>query len=113
MPKRTVASGPEAVIQRGIIKMLRFKGWLVKETHGNMFQCGFPDLWCTHKRYGQRWIEVKNPKKYSFTPAQLEFFPQMCAHGSGVFILVAATDSEYEKLFREPNWLSYLSLMKM
>ncbi len=101
--------GPEAKIQLAIIMYLRGLGWHVMQTHGNMYQSGFPDLFCTHSRYGQRWVEVKNPKSYKFTPAQLEDFPKICANGSGVWVLIAATDDEYGKLFKAPNWFTYLS----
>lgn len=103
--------GPEAKIQANIILMLRGRGWFVKETHGNKFQWGFPDLWASHKRYGHRWIEVKNGDgAYDFTPAQLESFPLFCNNGSGVWILKAATPEEYDKLFKPPNWLLYLMI---
>ena len=104
--------GPEEIIQDAIVLMLRGKGWYVQETHGNMYQRGFPDLYTTHSRYGPRWVEVKNPEKYSFTPAQLEHFPKLCANGSDVWILIAATEHEYKKLFIRGNWYSYLSVMK-
>lgn len=84
------------------------RDWLVKSTHGNEFQHGLPDLYCAHLRFGTRWIEVKNPLAYSFTAAQLEFFPQLNAVGVGVWILTAATESEYEKLFKPGNWYHYL-----
>ena len=104
--------GPERIIQNAIIEYLRAREWFVKETHGNMYQNGLPDLFCTHRRYGQRWVEVKNPEKYSFTPAQLETFPLMVANGAGVWILVAATDAEYEKLICQPcNWYWYLMMI--
>jgi len=105
-------SGPEAKIQAAIIMYLRNLGWHVMETHGNMYQSGFPDLFACHYRYGQRWVEVKNPKSYKFTPAQLEHFPKICANGSGVWILIAATDDEYAKLFEAPNWYQYLDTWK-
>jgi len=103
--------GPEAIIQQDIIDMLRIKGWHVMVTHGNMFQSGFPDLFSCHSTYGQRWIEVKKPnfKGSKFTPAQLASFPKICAHGSGVWILTAATDAEYNKLFKKSNWWQYLA----
>ena len=88
------------------------KGWFVRETHGNVYQNGFPDLFCAHLRYGTRWVEVKNPLKYAFTPAQLEAFPQFMAAGAGIWILTAANESEYAKLFKEPNWYWYLSALK-
>jgi len=102
--------GPEYYIQKDIISFLRTREWLVKPTHGSMYQSGFPDLFATHKRYGARWIEVKNALSYSFTPAQLEWFPQFVAHGTGIWILVAATEAEYEKLFKDCNWWQYLKL---
>lgn len=77
------------------------------ETHGNLYQRGFPDLYCTHPKHKQRWIEVKNPDNYSFTPAQLENFP-LISKGAGIWILVAATQDEYKKLFQAPNWWKYL-----
>ncbi len=100
--------GPEAVIQEDIIKYLRERGWFVKNMHGNMFQQGIPDLYAVKKRYGPRWIEVKNPKSFSFTPAQWEDFPRMVAEGVGIWIMVAATDVEYAKLFQKPNLWIYL-----
>jgi hypothetical protein len=99
----------EAKIQDAICDMLRMKGWFVKETHGNMFQQGFPDIYATHSSYGARWIEVKKPTGYRFTGAQLEDFPKLVAHGSGVWIMVAATEEEYLKLFKSCNWYQYLS----
>lgn len=103
--------GPEAIIQQEILKYLRFREWFCMETHGNMYQRGLPDLYITHRKYGCRWLEIKQPKGYSFTPAQLESFPLLCANGSGVWIMCAATDSEYEKLWIPCNWHVYLSLM--
>jgi len=100
--------GPEWHIQKRIIKLLRGREWYVKETHGSAYQSGFPDLFACHSKFGQRWIEVKNLKKYSFTAAQLECFPKFNAHGSGIWILVDATEDEYKKLMKPPNWYWYL-----
>ncbi len=106
--------GPEGKIQDAIIIMLQGKGWFVKSTHGNIYQSGFPDLFACHSRYGQRWIEIKRPdmKGSHFTGAQLDDFPKFCAHGSGIWILTAATEREYEKLFARPNWYQYLDAFK-
>lgn len=100
-------TGPEAIIQDAIVKYLRAREWLVKETIGNMFQSGFPDVYAVHSKYGQRWIEVKNPTSYKFTPAQMEFFPKLIAHGAGVWVLMAATDEEYKKLWLPCNFAEY------
>jgi len=100
--------GPERKIQDAIMEYLRVRGWYVMQTHGNMYQSGFPDLYATHSTYGVRWIEVKNPEHYAFTPAQMDCFPKMCANGSRIWILTGATDMEYDKLFKPCNWYSYL-----
>lgn len=99
--------GPEWHIQQAIIRFLREREWHVMVTNGNAYQQGFPDLYCTHPRYKQRWVEVKNPTSYRFTAAQLEHFP-IIGRDSGIWILTAATEDEYKKLFLPQNWYSYL-----
>ena len=104
---RNFERGPERIIQDAIIEYLKIRDWYVMETHGNMFQRGFPDLWATNTKYGARWIEVKVPVGWQFTAAQLECFPKMIANGSGVWVLTAATDLEYEKLFKPCNFWEF------
>lgn len=104
---------PEAIIQDKICKKLKGLDWFVKETHGDMFQSGFPDIFAFHRMYGMRWIEVKNPKGYSFTNAQLKWFPLFSAHECGIWILISDSEEEYKKLFRPPNWHTYLSIWKL
>ena len=99
---------PEDKIVAKIVKYLRMKKWVTYNMHGNIYQSGIPDLYATHKFYGGRWIEVKNPGAYRFTTAQLDVFPEMCRNGSGVWVLVAGTDEEYQKLFKPYNWYLYL-----
>lgn len=112
IPRKTRRLGPEAVIQEGVMMRLKSFDWAVLATHGNEYQMGFPDLWAAHTRYGQRWIEIKNPAGYSFTAAQQEVFPLMSSKGVGIWILTAATDEELKKLFLPPNWYQYLSIMR-
>lgn len=107
-PKHTRKDGPESGIQVSIEMMLRGYGWLTVATYGSIHQCGLPDLYATNSRYGARWIEVKNPDAYRFTAAQLDLFPKLCANGAGVWILIAANEWEYKKLFRPYNWHEYL-----
>jgi hypothetical protein len=109
--KRNRKDGPEAKIQGELINFLKIRDWFVQVMIGNAYQFGIPDLFCTHTRYGHRWVEVKNPLKYAFTPAQLEKFPKLCANGSGVWVIVAATEFEYRKLFAPANWHAYLGIM--
>ena len=101
---------PEAKKQGQIEMFLRARGWHVMRTHGNMFQSGFPDNFCCHSSYGQRWVEIKLKCPASFTPAQLEQFPKICANGSGVWVLINDTEDEYQKLFKPPNWTHYLRI---
>lgn len=86
--------------------MLRDKGWHVENIHGSMFQSGLPDLFACSSKYGMRWIEVKLPqmKGSRFTAAQIEKFPKLEANGCPVYILTAATDAEYKKLFGPSNF---------
>jgi len=103
---------PEKKIERDIIDFLRAREWFVKNMHGNAMQQGIPDLYATHATYGARWIEVKYAKKYRFTAAQIRYFPQFAANGAGIWILTAATESEYRKLWADPNWQFFMSTMK-
>lgn len=105
---RNHAKGPEALIQDALIAYLKQRDWFVKVLHGNMYQSGLPDLYAVKRRYGQRFIEVKNPKKFKFTSAQWEDFPRLVAEGVGIWVLTAATDEEYEKLFQPPNLWVYM-----
>ena len=103
-----IRNDPEKQIQNAIIAFLNQRNWFVKSTHGNAYQSGFPDLYAHHKIYGPRWIEVKNPEKYQFTVAQKKFFPLFEKHGAGIWVLTAANNVEYNKLFHAPNWHFYL-----
>jgi hypothetical protein len=104
---RRPAHGPEWYIQRDVIQFLKARGWNVEHTHGNLFQTGFPDLYVAHKKWGTRWIDCKQPKKYSFTRDQRRKWPVWEAYGIGIWILTAATQAEYDKLFKPPNWRGY------
>lgn len=105
---RNHKKGPEAKIQEDLIKFLRERGWFVKVLHGSMYQSGMPDLYVIKRKYGRRFIEVKQPIKFKFTPAQWEDFTRMVAEGERIWVLTAATEKEYLKLFKEPNLWVYM-----
>ncbi len=107
---RPSSVGPERDIQEALKVELTQHGWYVYETFGSIYQSGWPDLYACHYDFGARWIEVKNPTSYSFTPAQLEYFPLMVAHGCGVWVLTGA--GQIGKLFEGPNWWTYLNAFK-
>ena len=106
-PRIRETHGPEWKIQRDLIRFLRARGWMVEVTQGNMFQVGFPDLYIAHKKHGQRWIDVKSPVRYTFTKAQRRKWPIWERYGIGIWILVAPTEEEYDKLWKPPNMRQY------
>ena len=106
-PRIRESHGPEWKIQQKLIRFLRARKWLVEVTQGNLYQKGFPDLYLSHARFGQRWIDVKNPVAYTFTKAQRIKWPNWEQHGVGIWILVAPTEEEYDKIFQPPNWRKY------
>jgi hypothetical protein len=99
--------GPEWHIQKDVIRYLVARGWHVEHTHGNLYQTGFPDLFVAHTKWGTRWIDCKQPKKYTFTKAQKQKWPLWESFGIGIWILTAGTQAEYDKLFNLPNWRAY------
>src|SRR6516164_564851 len=100
---------PEAIIQTEFTeKILIPRKWSVRHTHGNMFQCGFPDSYCCHPKFGTRWVDFKVPDKYSFTRAQMDYWQELNSHGVGVWIITAATEDQYLRLFKPQNWYAFL-----
>ncbi len=99
--------GPEWYIQRDLMAYMKARGWHVERMTGNMYQKGIPDLYCYHKQWGERWIDVKNDGKYSFTDDQKKKWPVWDNAGIGIWILIGATQEEYDKLFALPNWRAY------
>lgn len=100
---------------------------MVKSTHGNIYQSGFPDLYVGHLRYGTRWIECKIAEYCQFTNAQQQEFPLFSAKGIGIWVLAVSVEevrnrltnhtewlrkleAEYKKLFLPANWYTYLQL---
>jgi hypothetical protein len=99
--------GPEWHVQQDLIEYLQVRGWLVQSMHGNLYQTGVPDLYCHHPKWGARWIDCKNPEAYSFTRAQRIKWPLWEQYGVGIWILTAATQEQYDKLFARPNWRQF------
>ena len=97
----------ELHIQRKLVVLLEACGWHVERMLANAYQVGIPDLYCYHKKWGPRWIEIKRPDQYSFTRAQRLKFPQWEEAGIGIWILTAATEDQYKLLFGPPNWREF------
>ena len=100
-------SRPEYHIQQALIKFLEEREWLVEHTHGSVYQTGFPDLYLFHRKWRERWVDCKVAGRYSFTNAQRIKWPQWESKGAGIWILTAATEDQYAKLFGPPNFRDY------
>lgn len=99
--------GTEYDIQEELREFLEVRGWLVERFIGNALQKGIPDLYAFHPVWEERWIDVKTPGKYSFTKAQRIKWPYWETFKCGVYILTAANEEEYAKLFGPPNMRDY------
>jgi len=107
-PKIKAAHGPEYYIQKRIVDYLENRGWLVERMAMGAFMSGIPDLYVHHPKHGSRWLEVKKDKvHYTFTKAQKIKFPIWEKYNLGIWIMVEATEEEYDKLFGPPNWRDY------
>ncbi len=107
-PKHTRRDGPEGLIQTRIINRLESFDWYIKVIIGNALQHGLPDLFVAHARWGQKWVEVKNPASFSFTERQQQNFPKMHAAGVGVWVLFDDRDDELLKLTKPANWFEIM-----
>jgi hypothetical protein len=97
----------ERYIQRELVEFLRTRGWHVERMFADAYQNGIPDLYCFHKKWGERWVEVKRPEGYSFTLRQRQRWPVWEKAGIGIWILTAATQEQYDLLFNSPNWRDF------
>lgn len=97
----------ELQIQRELVEFLKIRGWHVERMLANAYQAGIPDLYCFHRKWGSRWIEVKRPDKYTFTKAQRRKWPEWEEAGIPIYILTAATQEQYDLLFKPPNWREF------
>ena len=102
------AHGPEFKIQIEVKDYLECRGWHVERLIGNAFQSGLPDLLAFHPKWGYRFVEVKYKERYSFTKAQKQKFPVLERFKVGIWILTAGNQEEYNKLFKAPNWRSFV-----
>ncbi len=99
----------EASIAASIKQLLECRGWEVKNTHGNTYQKGFPDAYCLHPVYRQRWVEYKRPGLGRYTKDQLIWFPVFERCRVGVWVMTEASEEQYKMLVSgKPNWRDFL-----
>lgn len=106
-PRKHISHGPEYYIQRDLINFLEARQWIVERMIGNAYQTGIPDLYVMHKQKGTRWIDVKVEGHYVFTKAQRRKWPIWEQQRVGIWILTAATEEQYDRLFKPPNMRDY------
>ena len=113
MKKPVFRGRPEATLQKKIIAMLQDRGWFVRQTHGNAYQKGFPDLFAYNEDFMKapfgplRWIDTKVEGKHRYTKAQCIEWPEWEEGNVGIWILMGATEEWYGKLFQHPNFREY------
>ena len=71
------------------------------------FRMASLNSFCANREFGTRWVEVKRPSGYTFTKYQRQRWPKWEEFGIGIWILTAATQNEYDKLFKPANWRDY------
>ena len=99
----------ESKIASDIKKLFMSRGWEVMNTHGNQYQKGFPDAYCIHPLYRQRWVEYKRPKVGRYTKDQLKCFPVFEKCGIGVWVMTEASEEQYKAVIvGKPNWRDFL-----
>lgn len=87
-------------------KMLESRGWLTIKMHGNKYQSGIPDLYCTHPEHGHKWIETKLASG-SLTRSQRAMFKKLTDHGDSVYVIFDP-NTVFEVIFNKPNWWKWL-----
>lgn len=103
--KITSRGHPETDLWRALRTLMQRDGWYVKKMHGSKFQSGLPDVYASHRQFGERWIELKVDNN-TLEQSQISEFGKMSAGGCRIFILRKI--SEYpDVLFRAPNWAHY------
>ena len=73
-------SNPEKIIENAIREFREARGWWVEKTHST---------------------------SYSYTKAQIQTWPKWEAMGLGVWIMMEASEAEYQKLFQPPNFREF------
>lgn len=97
---------PEKRIQWKSVKLLRDLGFFVVSTsqpQRAMMTAGIPDLFCAHRRFGQFWVEVKNPTRRNharggLTIDQLQW--HMAAKECGVEVITVYDESDLLPLLK-------------
>ena len=97
----------EAKIQRKVVEFLAVRAWHVERMSANCWETGIPYLYCHSTRFGVRWVEVKKPSGFEFTPIQRRKWPELEQAGVGIWVLTAATVEQYGLLYRQPNWREF------
>lgn len=88
-------------------RKLKDEGWYTIKTHGGKFQAGLPDLYCMHKIYGARWVEMKQPTG-KLSSRQIKEFTKWWSHGIKIWVLTGPLD--YDLLFKPCNLQRWIDI---
>lgn len=96
---------------------MEYLGWFIIKTHGNQFQAGLPDWYCSHRQYSPKWVELKLIGG-AFTKHQLIVFPKLIMNNVPIWVIEGddfrgmngkqELHRAYNKLFEQPNAAFYL-----
>ena len=81
----------------------------MERTIGNAFQIGVPDLFIAHPEVGAALDRRASNRERTTASPRPKSRNGRCgtAFGIGIWILTAATQEEYDKLFGPPNWRAF------
>ena len=88
-----------------LVKYLEIRGWLTQRMSADAFLKGFPDLFCADNKWGTRWVEVRRPENHTLNKAQRRRWALWDELRIGIWVLTAATQEEFNKLYKPPNWV--------
>lgn len=89
----------EKELEDKVIQVLNISHWLVKKVHGSGQSKHWPDLYCLHRWYGSRWIELKLPGA-PLSKGQIIEFGKWKQHGARIWIVTCLSDL---KLIHQPT----------
>ncbi len=96
---------PEAKGARRLVLYMEARGWVCDKLGGSKYASGWPDFWCFHPKFGERWVETKAPGG-KLRPSQIKRFTRWAKHGIKIYVL--EDEKHYQRLFgQEDNWRRY------
>ncbi len=106
MGRNVKGLGSEHYRQDALRRLMVKAGWHIEKMHGGMYQKDFPDLYCMHKMFGTRWVEMKKPVG-KLSKGQIKKFILWSKHNTNIWILEGPED--YGMLMKPCNLAAYIT----